>query len=219
MNIKSLLASVVLSLLSITSNAASTSGVGYTFNWADEIGLVVNGETLTKTYDFSKTLNSGEYAGGTIDAFTIFMDIDAGYYLESTASMFFNLKSTLIDDSYSIFGTIRFNQAFYEPGSSLFAPGGEYYFWTSTEPLAYNPIPPNGEFFTTSSFGPRSPTRVEYYLDYLVQSHGGTLEVEIQKIEIDFKVLPIPEPSSYAMLGLGLGVLGFASSRRRKTLS
>ncbi|MCB5184461.1 PEP-CTERM sorting domain-containing protein [Methylobacillus gramineus] len=57
-----------------------------------------------------------------------------------------------------------------------------------------------------------SPSNFRTYQDYygpiIEDSIGGRWE----RITV-----AVPEPSTYAMLGLGLGVLGYAASRRRKT--
>lgn len=52
----------------------------------------------------------------------------------------------------------------------------------------------------------------------LIEGQGATAEFQFDSFRINFLVSAVPEPFSYAMLGLGLGVLGFANSRRGKGL-
>lgn len=49
-----------------------------------------------------------------------------------------------------------------------------------------------------------------------VYAFVGTSAATVESVSIQFITSPVPEPSSYAMLGLGLGLVGFAA-RRRKT--
>jgi hypothetical protein len=91
-----------------------------------------------------------------------------------------------------------------------------YLRFSDTDPYAGSiqcPVGQTTECFTTATAANATPTPATLTPDY--QLLPGVLHAYVG--DLTGYVAPIPEPSTYALLGGGLGLLGWAASRRRKS--
>lgn len=219
---KKILAGLLMLAAAPAAIAATYSGVGYTFTWDNAAGLTFDGSTFTKNYGITGASNQGDYSN-LIDLFRITLSVQDGYYVEAFTTSIYGSFSTVLLESHAASQTAiylqqdKFYQGIGYDGSSNIK--WNYFNTSPTWPYIREPV--DGEFVSTVDHGGgfNIPTYYDFTLITYHSAQNAIVSYELDKLEIYYRVVAVPEPSSYAMLGLGLGVLGFAASRKRKTLS
>ena len=226
----------------------SLSGEGYTIS-ADIYSATTlsleNNQLIFNTNSFTalspgNTIDTppGRNPSSQEETYSFNLSIQDGYKLQSVtiggtgSYVLKNYNSELVTASYSL-GIASFVSGLpgqpndfiyasssrsaivdYETGSIDFLGDTTEIFNRSTDYNIYTNL-----FFGLYAMHPTRP----YYDEFgnLIPGSNGNSEVQVflDNFYIEFNVVAVPEPSAYAMLGLGLGLVGLAASRRRKTLN
>lgn len=195
--------------VSAYADAIEFVGNGYTIEVQDSV-FTFDGTTLSKTYNISgQNLSQGNLSE-VIDNFGL-MVLTEDIFITGAKLSFTGKLSGAITDEVA-------KGSFYATLKGWFGMDLNYESYFRTD---FDVLPFNGNFEVSKY--------VDFTADYPeLSGFGGywnlAINSNIQNADVywtfdtlsfQFFVSSVPEPSAYAMLGLGLGVMGFAARRRK----
>lgn len=212
----------IVTAFSQSAIAASYTGAGYTLTWDDAASLTFNGEYFEKIYGYSNSFSNSAYTKYTVDNFDIQIVVDNGYFINRVNMWLYGgYDTTILDTPANGSANITLDSiAVREDGSLAGSYAGQGNLFNYNPANGLTRLPPDGDFIAYGIYASTYDPPINYMFEVSSSNYytnNAIVNIEIDKIRIGFQVVQVPEPSSYAMLGLGLGVLGFAAIRRRNS--
>ncbi|WP_036266452.1 PEP-CTERM sorting domain-containing protein [Methylobacillus glycogenes] len=201
---KQLLAGIALMGFVATASATTYSGNGYELS-TDDLGWTFDGSTITKLYDGVETTHQGSETQETLAYFTFSITPKADFLIsEITLSISGLLNATP-------YGSLPFATA------GLYAPstirGFEVVRMEAfvAPPGAPWPVPVSFTEYSTFKVSEALPDQITFFIDAYTFASNASSYIRLDSFSLQVYAVPtaaIPEPTSYAMLLAGLGLLG-----------